>query len=317
MHTSNHPDLDQLNAYIRDPVALDYQHVRLHLATCAACRQQVSLLVDLHDHLPEVESDLYQQDVTDNTELQRVLQSHILEGFVDGHLSEPERRAAADILRENPQAVKAALHYVGHRAGMVAAPLDDQESITTERGQAQAHRDQSAVAEVWHHLRRWLGMRYPIGLTVPVSAIAAGLLSIAFISQLMPDTAGLHISHYQDNPVIEFQPAQDVPGIGFFAGANKTVQAFSGIETRLADDNVIRLSWPKVAGAVSYTMKLELIAQGRTVTVGKITSPSPQAEFKRAANDIGKRYVWRLTGRTGNGKGFSAKGGFVIDSMSN
>lgn len=118
---------------------------------------------------------------------------------------------------------------------------------------------------------------------------------------------------YQDNPVIQFKREQSLPGIGFFSDANKTVKPYGRIRAGITDNSDIHLSWPSVDNAMSYTMHLKVFVRGQQLSVGKVSTTTTQASFKRVANDSGQRYVWRLNGKTANGKLFSTKGGFVIN----
>ena len=254
MNSSTHPDSKQLNAYIQDPLSEDYSQLRLHLIACMACREQASLLTDLKTHLPGIEAALYQQTVSESEELQNVLQMQLIEKFIDGQLSKTEQPRVEGIIQDNPQAMKAAMHYASHSARMPKEFGDDSGTIASVRITNQAGHQQPAKPGVLSILRRWLMLRFPIWLTVPVTAAITSILSIVFIPQLALDSSKVNVIAYQDNPVIQFKHAQDPPGIGFFANANKSIKPYAKITTRLMDENVVHLSWPKVDNAISYNM---------------------------------------------------------------
>lgn len=164
-------------------------------------------------------------------------------------------------------------------------------------------------------LRQWMEIRTPVWLTVPATAIMASLLSLVLIPLADLDRGKYDIIAYQDNPVIQFKSAQALPGIGFFSAANTTSKPYGEIKANLSNENTIRLLWPTVDDAVSYTMQLKLFADGKQTSVGSVTTASTLAMFKRADRDAGHRYIWKLSGKTSTGKLFSAKGGFVINSV--
>lgn len=311
MSSMNHPDTEQLTAYLADPAAEDYRRLRMHLMTCGDCRALAGLLANLRENLHEIETEQYQQMISQNNELGEMLHARLIEKYVDGSLHESDQQRVSDMLRKDGQAMKAAMHYAGHSAGMQrtlgVTPAEHPESI----------RPLKPVAKpgLLTMLRQWLVVRMPVWMTVPVSAALAGVLTVALTPSITPETEKYSIVAYQDNPVIRFKGAQDLPGIGFFSSANKTAKPYGRIGAAISGDRTIRLSWPAVDGALSYTMHLKMFDMGRQVSVGKVTTSSTEAGFERLANDAGRRYVWSLSGRTRTGELFSTKGGFVIHSV--
>lgn len=309
----NHPDTEQLNAYVQDPIADDYRQLRLHLAACVDCRQQVKLLSNLKINLREVEAEQYQHAVSQNDELNEILQTQLIEEYVDGQLNKSDQRRMAGMIKNNAQAMKAAMHYASHSARMQRELGDDAGSLATKPNYS-AGINKSSKPGILTMLRRWLEIRSPVWLTVPATAAIAGLLTIVLIPQLDSGAEKINVIAYQDNPVIQFKRTQELPGIGFFSGANKITRPYDRITANVFDKKTIQLSWPRVDNAVSYTMQLKIFANGQQVSVGKLTTTDTQVSFKRVANDSGHRYTWRLTGKTGAGELFSTKGGFIINS---
>ncbi|NIQ12702.1 MAG: hypothetical protein GWO08_22770, partial [Gammaproteobacteria bacterium] len=81
---------------------------------------------------------------------------------------------------------------------------------------------------------------------------------------------------------------EDLPGIGFFSGANKTAKPFGKMNI-IVDSGQIKLRWPVVTDATSYTVDLRIFKAGKRHAVGRLSTPEPEAEFKRASGDAGYR----------------------------
>lgn len=312
MSSMNHPDTGQLNAYLQNPMGSDYRQLRLHLAVCADCREQVQLLDELQTHLPAIEAELYQQNIASNSELHDALHSQLIEKYIDGQLEPADRLPITELLKNNPQAMKAAMHYASHSARMQRVMGDSSGAMLAEQSRAPGKSGRSSSPGLLTSLRHWLEIRLPVWLTVPTAAALAGVLSIVMIPQIELATSQPTVVAYQDNPVIQFKRTENLPGIGFFSDANKMVKPYDRIKASLAGDRIIELSWPKVENAINYTMQLKAIINGRQISVGQVITTSTQAAFKRMANDSGQRYVWHLNGKTDKDELFSTKGGFVI-----
>lgn len=131
MNSMNHPDTAQLNAYVQDPMGDDYRQLRLHLASCQACRDQLNLLADLNVLLPEIEAEMYQENVSQDDELHEALQTQLIEKYVDGQLDKSAQQRVAGILQDNGQALKAALHYASHSSRMQRDAGNGAETISS------------------------------------------------------------------------------------------------------------------------------------------------------------------------------------------
>lgn len=310
----NHPDSEQLNAYVQDPGADQYRQLRLHLLGCASCRAEVGLLAELKADLPEIEAQQYRQMLSRDEALNSLLHTQLIEEYVDGRLADEEQQRIAGMLQDNGQAMKAALHYASHSAGMQREWGDATGRLQQPQTELQTGRGQVASPGLLGLLRQWLTIRTPAWLAVPVSAAAAAALTVTLLPRMGSLAKIDTVVAYQDNPVIQFKQAHDLPGIGFFSNANKTAKPYARIHATLPDAQTIRLAWPEVKDAVSYTIHLKIFDKGRQVSVGQVTTTSSQASFRRAPQDIGHRYVWSLNGKTRSGQLFATKGGFVIYS---
>ena len=310
MTTSNHPELEQLNAFARQPHGEEFRQLRLHLVTCRDCRKQVSMLAEMHDLLPGVQAKDLDMAISNDDSFSQALHNQQIERYVDGQLDDGEKQAVAAMLGRNGQALKAALHYASHSAKM-ASQVD--RAASGEQG-VKAVRAAAGDKGLIALLYRCLTFRSPFWLTVPATAVLAGVLSVVLVPQLTFVADKSQVVAYQDNPVIQFKRSEDLPGIGFFSSADKTSQPYRNITVKEIDSKSLHLSWPKVDNAMSYTMQLKIFSNGQQMLVDTVTTADEHARLKRAANDHGVRYVWHLTGKTGKGELFSTKGGFVIKS---
>ncbi|MCK4871069.1 MAG: hypothetical protein KAS93_08170, partial [Gammaproteobacteria bacterium] len=225
MSSMEHPDTEQLSAYMHDPGADDYRQLRLHLISCVDCRQQVKLLSDLNINLGEVESEQYQHAVSENGELHEVLQSQLIEEYVDGQLNSNEQLRMKKMLSRNGQAMKAAMHYASHSGHMQRELASDSGFMQSEPKYSTGY-NRPAKPGILTFLRRWLEVRTPIWLTVPATAAIAGILSVVLIPQINTASSKSYLIAYQDNPVIQFKSTQNLPGIGFFSRANKITKPY-------------------------------------------------------------------------------------------
>lgn len=310
----NHPDTEQLTAYLTNPQSGEFMDLRLHLARCVDCRAEVSVLAELKENpLPGLaEAGLDSDDAFHNA-----TQEQLIEKYVDGVLDGEERQEVETLLQTDPRAIKAALHYASHSAGMKRALYDSPDGVIPDQSKLRPDNKTSARPSLLNAINNWLQLRAPVWLAVPATAVVVALFSITMTPLLTSTTSQFTVASYQDNPVIRFEQKNRQPGIGFFANAGKTEQAYATIKTRLFDGNMLDLSWPVVAKAVSYKIQLQLIKNGQRTNVGELTTKLAQASFKRVPDDTGHRYEWVLSGNTTDGKTFTTHGGFVIHSANN
>lgn len=310
----NHPDIEQLTAYLTNPQSEDFSELCLHLASCVDCRAEVTVLAELKENpFPGlVEAGPDPDDAFD-----KASQEQLIEKYVDGVLTSEEGQEIETLLQTNPQALKAALHYATHSAGMNREPHDSTGSVIPQQTTLHNRHKAAGKSSLFKTINNWLQLRAPLWLAVPATAVAVALLSINIATFQTASTSGYTVASYQDNPVVQFEQKRQQPGIGFFANAGKTVQSYATIKPRLLGDDGLSISWPAIDKAVAYTIQLQLIKNGQHVTIDELTTKLAQASFKRAPDDTGHRYEWVLSGETTDGKTFSTNGGFVIHFANN
>lgn len=290
--SDDHPSLEQLAAYVEDPVAEEHGLLRRHLAACRQCRQQVdylgSLSANLATALPAAApSTLSEETVAD---------------FVDGRLPPQRRRELAAQLAADDAALKAALHYASH-AGAMRAHFDAPAPgpVPTEPPRP----------STWQRLLAW---RPPAWLSIPATAAAAFAVALLVIPPLAGPPAPLVVS-YQDQPQLILQPAADeLPGLGFFHAAQGRALPFSGLRAHYAAADGLSLDWPPVAMAKGYHLTLSLVTAQGIRPVAEIDTRQPRAHFPTLALEPARRYQWTLSGQTSDDMAFHASGGLVVNT---
>ncbi|VAW99366.1 hypothetical protein MNBD_GAMMA21-2744 [hydrothermal vent metagenome] len=298
-------------SYLANPDATEFREFSLHLAGCGECRSQLGTLSTLREGLDDLNSESYQQIIERDTELDEALQQQLIERYVDDQLPGEEKQQIASLLQKNPQGLKAALHYASHSSSMQRAlPEFSNTTPVDQAGLSQGQKRQSRLhkSTLLNRLKYWFSLQTRIWISVPVTAAAAAVLAIIF----MPASGTLTIAMYQDNPVIQFEQKNELPGIGFFSTARKVVKPFERVTIELVEKDTIALSWLAVEGAESYTVSLQKFALGQKIKLGENTTITPRVEFKDLNIDLDHRYEWILTGKTTDAKTFYTSGGFVI-----
>ena len=285
MNDNTHPSLDSLKQYALQPEAENFAPVALHLAACVSCRQQLDALVKLSDADVELENpcdESLQADIQD---------------YMDGRLLDTQ--AIEDRLQHDKAAIKAALHYACADSAMGR----NQNRPTDESTRS----DKPAFFQ----LSRLFQFRAPLWLAFPAGALASLLLAW-FLVPMMQELEPYKLVAYQDNPNIEFQSGNTMPGMGFFRSAKKQSQIFKQPDIQLIDNKQIRIQWPPVDNALSYTIRLYTFEKGEKRSLGKVSTDKLFAVFDTHSIALKRRYEWVLSGTTRDHKQFNVAGGFVI-----
>jgi len=290
---TEHPETDDLNDYLLQPQRAAFSGVRLHLAGCAECRLQLAALSSLQRYYPSLQTasidDALQQEIAD---------------YIDGSVS---GEVALQNIKQDPAALKAALHYASHSAAM-------NEPARQEKAQSQKT---SFARSLVSSLARLFEYRSSVWLSASVSAALVMVLAVLVFPALDSDRSlmdkTVQIVPYQDNPQIHFRPERALPGIGFFSSTEARRQPYGVFQVAYQSAaGSLQLIWPPVDNAQQYTLRLQMISQGRKNTVAQISTELNQAEIKLDTTDMNHRYEWTLSGITHDGKNFITSGGFVI-----
>ena len=83
------------------------------------------------------------------------------------------------------------------------------------------------------------------------------------------------------------------------------------------DSISIRITWPAIAGATAYSMRLQAFNAGEKTSIGKQSTTRNHAVFDLDPAAGARRYEWILTGETEDEKTFYTNGGFVISPPAN
>lgn len=298
-----HPEPQELKAYLARTDAAEFAQLRMHLALCQDCRTELAIL----DQAAELTN---QDELVDSAEQEQLIANYVL-----GNLDKSEASEVAAMLQNDPRALKAALHFATHHAEM-APGLDHLKNHSKQATQPDVVSSQQTDS-LYSRFRQWFQWRTPVWVAVPASLVMAGLFSVGLVNMgLVPQLASgqkqFVVATYQDNPVIRFQLKQQQPGIGFFANAGQLSKPFSRLDVQLLNNHKLILSWPAVEKAAGYQLQLHLMQNGKRIIIEQVKTRQTSAEVNRAAEDSGQRYAWQLSGETTDGKLFTVEGGFVI-----
>ncbi len=314
MNTITHPNIESITAYLASPHATEFKELSLHLAGCGKCRSQVSALTTLRDNFADINNfeniniESYRQATEGDTELAEVLQQQLIEHYVDDQLQGEEKQRIAAMLQKDPQALKAALHYASHSSSMQRELPEFNKVTSADQAALRQGQNRPDKPALITRLKNWLYIQTRVWITVPITAAAAATLAIL----LIPASGVLTIASYQDNPVIQFEQKNQLPGIGFFSAARKKIEPFGKVKIELLGKGAIALSWVAVEGAESYTVRLQMFANGQKISVGENTTTATRTEFEGMNIEFDHRYEWVLSGKTADAKTFHTSGGFVI-----
>lgn len=320
---NNHINHDTLKMFVRTTAVTDYegsassgmssasyQEVLDHLASCEECRSQVSMLSELQERWPEIN----QQSALSDDQHQLICE------YVDGSLSSEQEEQVRSLIDSQPDALKAALYYQGHSDQMqqALAASDD----LGERNKTSNIESASMQTPIIDRLGKIFSFRSPMVYTMALTAsIFAAIMILLQLPEIQQDR--IMIASYQDNPTIQFSEQNKLPGIGFFSQAGSDSRPFEDITIELIADNMIKISWPEVAGATLYKLRIQVFNQGKkTVLIENSTQANhtsfqlePEKPDSASDSSHNKRYEWVLYGNTQDDRIFYASGGFVISKV--
>jgi len=319
----NHIHYDTLKLFARTAALADYedatgigmssssyQEVLDHLANCEQCRNQVSMISALQERWP---------DISQRSELSDE-ENQLICDYIDGSLQPEEAQAVKQLIDTRPDAMKAALHYQSHSDQMQAILTRDDD--VPERVQPVTIDPGAMPPSFRHSISQLFRFRSPMIYTMALTAsIFAAILVLLQLPVMQQDR--IMIASYQDNPTIQFTDQNQLPGIGFFSQSGSDSKPFEDIIIELVAENTIKISWPEVAGATLYKLRIQVFNQGKKTVLKENSTRANHTTFQlepgklKMADSSGhnSRYEWVLYGNTQDDRVFYASGGFVISRV--
>ena len=307
MTMTQHPTIETLSGYVLSPDNQDYRDVRRHLQACEPCRLRSDQLSTLSQRLRH-EVPLYKAslpvDVTDATDITTEEAASLIQSG-QGLTAEQLKT-----IRQSPAAMKAALHSLTHSAAM---QRDIQQHVSPETTTTS---DSIATQTRKTNLLEWLKQFvtiHPAWLSIPTTAVVIFVLTLGLTGQLRQHSDLPLVTAYQDNPVVNFQPAgAQHPGIGFFSNVPSTSRPFAPVQVTVSFDGILALQWPAINKAVDYAVQIAEIQGDNPIQLFQQITNKPQIRFIAFKPHKGRRYTWTISGKVQDGQQFKAQGGFVI-----
>lgn len=319
MSATTHPQVDQFKAFLADPHGEEFKALRLHLLQCVPCRREVDTLALFTRHGEMVNREENRRAMKADEELEEMLAQQKIESFLDGRLAGDERDAVEKKIAKDRLALKAALHYASHSAAMQREMGADGKKAPLIAGESRGMPAKAPIGNIvpvigaWFRRQRAIWFRFQI----PATALATALLIFILTPLFEGDEKGLQITGYRDNPVMHFRTGDKTPGIGFFSNAPTQTRPFDNVRVSLRDASRVAITWPAVPGATQYTLRLTGFEGGRETILGEKSTTDTSLVFEGLEIETGRRYEWRLMGRTEEASSFTTEGGFVINRRGN
>jgi hypothetical protein len=311
---TSHPQRDTLLAYLEAAEKPEFAAVRLHIASCGDCRAMLQRLANLQ-HTLQTTGLQHNRFEPASDQLISALEQQTIERYVDGDLHGIDSAAVKQMLSSDPGALKAALHYASHNTGQSAG--NAQRNAASIDAPKPAPMLRSHNHPFIKQLKKLLDFKPPVWISVPATAAVVFLVTLAVVPQGMnPASPDFTVAGYQDKPVIHFQGADQLPGIGFFNKARRSTESFGPVDIQYDAQQTLVLNWPAVPNATNYHLAVYLISEGGKITVQEMDLASNHATIADFNAQSGKRYEWTLNGETRDARSFYTSGGFVINSIS-
>lgn len=287
MEPSEHPADQLIQDYLKAPDAAAFAGLRLHLASCRHCRRRTEMTAMLRDHGHWLESEITETDPR-------------VADLVAGRLDAGQTSRLRQEIKNDPAALRAALHFASHAQAM--------HEITADKKRGQSPWSMSLAL-----LKRWLSFEAPLWQMAPALAVVMTVAVLVF-NQIDSRQSGrrIEIVTFQDNAVLQFAGHESQPGIGFFSQQGANAEPFDGMTIELLENDRLRLSWPEIPGASDYNLKLQVFRDGETHVLTRQTLGSTVVELQLEEPLTQHRYEWILSGDTSDNRSFQTNGGFVI-----
>ena len=314
--TQQHIDNDTLGLFVKTTSCSDtaiaetsgmssalYDDILDHLADCEECRDQVTIITTLQKEWSQLR---HQSSLTED-------QQQMICDYIDGLLQTDEVEKAKTLINNQPDAMKAALHYQSHIESM-AAHLSRKESAH-QADNSTRHAQGTFFTGLLSYTSQFFRLRSPMVYTITATvALFIAVFILALSPELQPRQTV--IASYQDNPTIQFTAKNKLPGVGFFTQSGNTSKPFEDIRIELVSMNTVKISWPEVDGAELYKMRIQVFNQGKKTVLNESSTQTNHTMFQMEVEpkvvNHNKRYEWVLYGITTDDRMFYASGGFVI-----
>ncbi len=305
--TEKHPELVAIMAFIDAPDA-ENEALELHLASCAACRHKTAELSQLQSNLNSAGfiREHVTQALKNKHQASAVFDEQQLEYYLNHDADSHQREDFNKQLQNDPQSLKAALHFASHQSAM-----NRELTAGDSKNNNQTTKAPSKKTTLSSMIKKYLTLPTPVWLMIPASGFASVLVFIALTTQLTTTENNMTIASYQDNAVLEYRNKTAQPGIGFFSNAGKKIVNFENVIISMSDNSTLKLSWPKINAASSYTVRLNKITATGSMPLAQKTVNTNTINFDNIKLDKQRRYQWILSGATSDNERFYATGGFV------
>lgn len=291
MKLNQHPDDQQLQAYLQEPEADRFIDISLHLASCVDCRQQLAGMQKFKSIYRQLKG-----VVLSNQQQQRV------DEFTQQSLSREDYAVAQEEIRAHPAMLKSALYSLSLQPVAVQAGSTQTTS---------AIKNQSSFIT---RLIEWFNWPMPLWSGVALASVITMMVTLVVDNTMLQQAANtsLQISSYQDSENMRFIPPQTVPGIGFFSAAKNYTKPYQGLQVSLDQNQQLQLQWQAVDEATQYQVALYRFSNGNKQLVKKVTTQNTYASLQLQLESFNQRFEWTLSGSTSQQVSFTTSGGFVI-----
>ena len=284
MDPSQHPDDQVIQDYLKAPDAAGYQDLRLHLASCAYCRQRVETTALLLAQGHWLESTPAASDPR-------------VDDLIDGRLDTGEAAALRESIKQDPAQLRAALHQASHAHAM--------RGLRAATGAAA-----SPLRQLLQKAGSWLYIEAPLWKTVPAMALVMGLA--LFLLQPLQQGETTRLIAFSDQAEVYFVGHETQPGIGFFSQQNAVAEPFAGMQIEIVGPRRLRFAWPEIDAASGYNLKLQVFRDGEIRVLAREEIDRNATELLLSEDLTQHRYEWVLSGDTVDKRSFQVKGGFVV-----
>jgi len=275
-------------AYLQQTDSAESERVSLHLAVCTFCREQVTTMTRLKSSAAILSHDSCNEG-----------QQQWVDDFIYGQLSDSQKKALRSRIKEDPVALKSALH-----------------SLSVQSNNNENVDESLQLPEPYlTTVKNWMQSLTGSWLAIPATVVATLLVSVVtfqVMGLISEQSSSIMIASYQDNKKIRFLAHNKMPGIGFFSSANEHSEPYQNLTISLNEKQQLQLEWQPVKYAENYDLSLSSFSEGFKVQRDKITTSQTRAIIKLTEVDFNRRFEWTLSGKTIQGKTFIASGGFII-----